>query len=218
MLLELSLETFPGMLITFDGIDGTGKTTLMNMLDEKFSCLGYKVYLTKQPTEAVKKHELFKKVVNSDLTGLEYRSVSLLTVSDRLQYSLHDVLPKLKKGNIVICDRYFYSALVNLRARGYREDKWIYEIAHYIPAPDFAFFLNVDFDLTIKRIRERPNEKEKWIDMEFEKIKQDEYKYVCNISNGILVNSSSEPRITFNHIWKMITKCNKFRSGNVFIE
>lgn len=213
MLLEFSQKTFPGMLITFDGLDGTGKTTLINMLHDKLRSLGYEIFLMKHPTDAVRKHEFFKRIVSSsDLTGFEYRSLSLLSVSDFLQNSLHLILPKLKNGYVVIYDRYFYTTLANLRARDYREDKWIYEIANYIPSPDIAFFLDVAFDLTIKRIRERPNEKEKWINMEFEKIKQDEYKYICNISNGILVDSSTDPIETFKHIWNSIENCNKFRT------
>ena len=45
------------------------------------------------------------------------------------------VLPELKKGKIVICDRYFYSCLANLRARGYINDEWIYEISENLRSP-----------------------------------------------------------------------------------
>ena len=61
----------------------------------------------------------------------DYRSLSLLAASDRIQHCSRVIVPELKKGRLVISDRYFYSCLANLRARGYTEDRWIYEVADF---------------------------------------------------------------------------------------
>jgi thymidylate kinase len=93
------------------------------------------------------------------------------------------------EGKIVISDRYFYSALVNLRARGYKSDKWIYEIAQLIPKPDAAFFLNLATDDAIQRVRLRASEKDRWIDLEFEHSLNEEFIYIQSITDCISLDS-----------------------------
>ena len=59
--------------------------------------------------------------------------------------------------------------LANLCARGYERDRWIYEIAKQsIPAPDLAFFLDVPVETAVARVRQRPEEKDRYIDMELQ--------------------------------------------------
>lgn len=216
MYLKFSSESFPGIFITFCGLDGTGKTTLICRLSEKLQEMNYKVFCTYQPSREVRQSTLFRQFVDTNNhEGLEYRSLSLLTVSDRVQHSTQVILPRLKKGEIVISDRYFYSALVNLRARGYKEDKWIYEIASYLPRPDIAFFLDIDFDLSLQRIRQRSNEKDKWIDIEFNKLLKEEFIHVSNISDGIIVDSSGNPDVTFETIWKYVEVILKEKADGV---
>ena len=168
MKLKFSDEVFPGILISFCGIDGSGKTTQIDMLSSWLAQKHYETTRTFQPTTAVRESALFRQFVDSNKhSGLEYRSLSLITVSDRLQHSRHFILPKLMNSEIVISDRYFYSALANLWTRGYKNDKWIYEISSYIPKPDLSFFIDTDFDISLQRVRKRPNEKEKFIDVDF---------------------------------------------------
>lgn len=216
MFLKFSNKSFPGILITFCGLDGTGKTTLITKLSERLQGMNYKNFCTYQPSKEVRQSELFRRFVDTNNhEGLEYRSLSLLTVSDRVQHSTQVILPRLRKGEIVISDRYFFSALVNLRARGYREDKWIYEIASYLPRPDLPFFLETDFDLSLRRVHQRSSEKDKWIDFEFNKLLYDEFKYVCNISSGISIDSSQSPEITFETVWEYVNNILKDKLGGV---
>ena len=126
-----------GVLITFCGLDGCGKTSIINMVNEYLSRLGEKVILTKQPTNSVRKSEIFRTYMDNENHDMfEYRALSLLAASDRIQHSNQFILPELRKGAFVISDRYYYSCLANLMARGYSKDKWIYEIAKDIPKPD----------------------------------------------------------------------------------
>jgi len=76
-----------------------------------------------------------------------------------LQHVSKVIEPELQKGNIVISDRYFYSCLANLRARGFEQDGWIYEIAKSVIEPDIAFFFDVPVETAVARVRKRPEEK-----------------------------------------------------------
>ena len=193
MRLEFSDEKFPGILISFCGLDGAGKTTQIEILRNHIINDGYDApFCTFQPTKEMRQNFLFRKFVDgekSDYEAYEYRSLNLLTVSDRLQHSRHVILPQLLDGKTVISDRYFYTALINLRARGYKQDRWIYEIAKYIPKPDLTFFINVDFDEAVRRVRSREEEKNRYIDMEFHKKLWEEYLYISQNTECIVLDN-----------------------------
>lgn len=121
---------------------------------------GIEPLLTKQPTNAVRQSEIFRTYMDSpEHAQYEYRSLSLLAASDRVQHANKLILPALRQKKIVISDRYFYSCVANLRARGYEKDRWINEISAYIPKPDIAFFLDTPVSAAVARVRRRPEEK-----------------------------------------------------------
>lgn len=189
----------PGMLITFCGLDGCGKTTLIQKLEEYLRDLNIPVTLTKQPTDFVRQSAIFRSYMDTPAhDAYDYRSLSLLCASDRVQHSNRVIFPSLKKGDTVISDRYFYSCLANLHARGYTEDKWIYEVAESIPKPDLAFFLDIDVPTAVKRVRSREAEKNRFIDMGLQYRLKDEYIAIAKSNNGIIVPTDIGVENTFN--------------------
>ncbi len=178
-----------GILITFCGLDGCGKTTMMKKVIADLE-KEYDILVTKQPTDAVRNSEIFRTYMDSpNHDKFDYRSLSLLAASDRIQHSNKVIEPVLKEGKIVISDRYFYSCLANLRARGYIKDKWIYEISKLIIKPDIAFFFDVPVKTAVARVRKRPDEKDRYIDMELQYKLREEYIAICKANNGVLVNT-----------------------------
>lgn len=179
-----------GLLITFCGLDGCGKTTMIQHLVSDLETQHIEVFLTKQPTDFVRKSDIFRTYMDSpDHNAFDYRSLSLLAASDRVQHSNRIIEPEMKDGNIVISDRYFYSCLANLRARGFEKDKWIYEIAESIVKPDIAFFLDVPVETAIKRVRNRIAEKDRYIDMELQYRLREEYIKICRANGGVLIST-----------------------------
>ncbi len=178
-----------GNLITFCGLDGCGKTTMLTRLKKELE-KEHPVFLTKQPTNAVRNSEIFRTYMDCpDHSAFDYRSLSLLAASDRLQHSNKVIEPQMKAGNIVISDRYFYSCLANLRARGFEEDVWIYEIAESVIKPDIAFFFDVQVETAVARVRRRPEEKNRYIDMELQYRLREEYINICKANGGILIST-----------------------------
>lgn len=179
-----------GLLITFCGLDGCGKTTMIQHLVSDLETQHIEVFLTKQPTDFVRKSDIFRTYMDSpDHNAFDYRSLSLLAASDRVQHSNRIIEPEMKDGNIVISDRYFYSCLANLRARGFEKDKLIYEIAESIVKPDIAFFLDVPVETAIKRVRNRIAEKDRYIDMELQYRLREEYIKICRANGGVLIST-----------------------------
>lgn len=178
-----------GYLFTFCGLDGCGKTTMLTRLKEDLE-REHTVLLTKQPTKAVRTSEVFRTYMdNPDHSAFDYRGLSLLAASDRLQHGKAVIEKAMCEGNVVISDRYIYSCLANLRARGFTKDKWIYEIAESIVKPDVAFFFDVPVDVAISRVRSREEEKDRYIDVELQYKLRDEYRAICKANHGILIST-----------------------------
>ena len=119
-----------GKLIVFEGTDGAGKTTLLRLTEkylESKQGIG-QVLVVKQPTDLSRKTKLFQKMMYSgNHEDIDYRAVQLLTMSDRIQHGFEVIAPALRSGKTVLCDRYIYTSLANMLARGYRREKWFYE-------------------------------------------------------------------------------------------
>lgn len=205
--LRMKPHNTDGLLISFCGLDGCGKSTMIKMLQERLEREGKNVILTKQPSDMVRKSDVFRTYMDQeDHSKYEYRSLSLFAAADRIQHSNRIILPALESGNIVISDRYFYSCLANLRARGYEEDGWIYEISEAIPRPDIAIFLNVPPHIAISRVRQRPDEKDRYIDVALQYRLSSEYRNICETNGGELIDSSYDEKKTFEKIWDCVQK------------
>lgn len=187
--LDMRRNKTPGFLITFCGLDGCGKTTMMKHLITDIE-KDHELFVTKQPTNAVRNSDIFRSYMDCpNHDAFDYRSLSLLAASDRLQHVNKVIEPKMQQGNIVLSDRYFYSCLANLRARGFKEDTWIYEIAESVIKPDISFFFDVPVEEAVARVRRRPEEKDRYIDMELQYKLRQEYLDICIANGGILIST-----------------------------
>ena len=167
MKLKLRKTNYPGKLIVFEGTDGAGKTTMIGMtekyLKEKFG--EESVIVTKTPTDMSRNTKLFQKMMYcKNHEDIDYRAVQLLTMSDRIQHTFEAIEPALKTGKTIICDRYIYTSLVNMLARGYKRESWFFAAAKSLLKPDISFLAYVNPAIAIKRIKERPEESRRHLD------------------------------------------------------
>ena len=152
-MIKLSKGKLPGKLIVFEGTDGAGKTTMIaraeRYLRERY---GAEVLLQKQPTDLSRKTKLFQKMMYcAHHEEIDYRAVQLLTLSDRVQHNHEVILPALREGKVVICDRYLYTSVANMRARGYRRERWFFAAARSIRKPDLPFLAAAGEFLKLKK-------------------------------------------------------------------
>lgn len=199
--LRMKPHNTKGKLITFCGLDGCGKSSMIKMLTEAFEEHGIDYIVTKQPTDAMRNTEIFRTFMDCpDNSAYEYRSLSLMAAADRIQHVNKIILPALKEGKVVICDRYFYSCLANLRARGYVEDEWIYEISENITEPDLAFFLDIPVETAVSRVRMREEEKDRYIDMFLQHHLKEEYEKIGKLNHGKFIRSDIDIFQTFSAV------------------
>lgn len=166
-MLRLRKNEYKGKLIVFEGTDGAGKTTLISMA-RQYLVAQYgeeNVLMEKQPTVLSRKTRLFQKMMYSEhKEDISYRAVQLLTLSDRVQHNHEVIVPGLRAGKIILCDRYIYTSVANMLARGYAQEKWFFEASREIIKPDIAFLAYVSPEQAIKRIRSRPEEMDRYLD------------------------------------------------------
>ncbi|MDD4097015.1 MAG: dTMP kinase [Oscillospiraceae bacterium] len=214
MKMQMREHNKQGFLITFCGLDGCGKSTLITLLKEYLEGMDISVVLTKQPTDFVRKSNIFRTYMDQpNHDAFDYRALSLLCASDRVQHTNRVIMPLLKKYNAVISDRYFYSCLANLQARGYTQDIWIYDIAKSIPHPDIAFFLDVPVETAVERVRQRPKEKERFIDMDLQFRLREQYLKIAEENGGIAIDSSKTPQETFSDVLSVVAQKNIIKTG-----
>ncbi len=200
--LKMQPNRAQGYLFTFCGLDGCGKTTMLTKLKDYLE-KEHDIFLTKQPTDGVRQSDIFRTYMDQpDHNAYDYRSLSLLAASDRVQHSNKVICPQLEAGKVVLSDRYFYSCLANLRARGFTKDQWIYEIAGSVVRPDIAFFFDVPVSVAVERVRAREAEKDRYIDMKLQYKLRDEYRAICKVNGGVLI-STEQP---LEDCWAIIKK------------
>ena len=140
-----------GKFIVFEGLDGSGQSTQAEILKNFLNKQGIKAHLTKEPTDS-----LIGGLIRSQLRG-EWKSkqecLQLLFSADRAYHLEREVIPLLKKGVVVICDRYFFST-VAYGAVEIKDWNWLLEINKNFLLPDITLFLKVPPKTCIKRIKQ----------------------------------------------------------------
>ena len=151
------MEQKKGLLIAFEGIDGTGKTTIAQMLKERLEALGQSVVMFKEPTNET---EAGKKIRASYLEGRASLDIELQWfIEDREWNVTTNILPALAENKIVFLDRYFFSTACYQGVR--KNNDWISILElnrKKFPEPDLTIIFDLDVQLAVKRImRERSN-------------------------------------------------------------
>lgn len=143
-----------GLFITFEGIDGCGKTTQIELLKESLEEKGYTVLLTREPGAKGLGEKLREILLNYD-GEVSSNCESFLFLADRAQHIDTIIKPAIDKGVIVLCDRHTDST-VAYQGYGRQLDlEQIYQlnkIATNGITPDITFILDIDIDTSLQRI------------------------------------------------------------------
>jgi len=140
------------MLIIFEGLDGTGKSTQIRLLAAALEQAGLDVVTSREPTNGI--HG--KRLRNSTLTGRFSEAEELKCFfQDRQEHVENLIIPCLQKGSIVILDRYYFSMMAYQGGKilAASEIRRLNEI--FAPKPDFLFLLDLPVHDAIERIKKR---------------------------------------------------------------
>jgi len=151
-----------GILIAFEGIDGAGKTTQVELLTDFLDSVGQPVVRSKEPTEGPW-GQLIRQWARNGRSTLDEEVNAF--VKDREEHVREVILPALAKGKIVLLDRYFYSTIAYQGARSGDIDSITSKMLDISPEPDAVVLIDVPPELGLARIEqgrgEKPNAFEK---------------------------------------------------------
>lgn len=148
-----------GLFVAVDGFDGTGKSTLVELIAAHLGQAGREVVSTRSPQRETLDHPLYQSYLYrpESRAGIDYRGVVATITGARLQHAHEVVWPALRRGAVVVTDRYVYSAVAHSYSRGLRSELWFRELCRYLPRPDFGFILDAKEATIRARLSSRPN-------------------------------------------------------------
>jgi dTMP kinase len=150
-----------GRLIVICGIDGSGKTTLQHGLAEYFKSIGKEVVITRQPSDFYRQHPDIRKYLNTGVSDLSVNTIAMIAATDRMMHIEKVIIPSIKAGKIVICDRYVYSTYAYFKARN-ADEEFVRTLNQYVQEPDAGIFLSIDSRDAVKRVLDRDGDKRKF--------------------------------------------------------
>lgn len=144
-----------GLFITFEGNDGSGKSSVIAKAKQILEEAGYTVTLTREPGGSTIAEKIRTLILDPKNLGMDDRTEALLYAASRREHLIKTVLPALEKGNIVLCDRFLDSSLVYqglARNIGMEEIYNLNMFAVEGKLPDLTLFVQVRPEIGLSRI------------------------------------------------------------------
>ncbi|MGB9854503.1 MAG: dTMP kinase [Candidatus Bathyarchaeales archaeon] len=140
-----------GFFICIEGLDGCGKTTQAKILVNRLRNKGYDSLYTAEPSRGKIGSFIRRYCLHG---GKRVSSVveALLFAADRFEHVEKEVIPNLKKGKIVVSDRYVYSSFAYQGATSLNLD-WIKTVNEHALTPDLAIFIDVKPEIVVQRLK-----------------------------------------------------------------
>src|SRR6185295_16430162 len=139
---------FPGRLVAVEGLDGSGKSTQIYLLKRWLELLDLKVYFSEWNSSELVKSATSKGKKQILLTPTTFSLIHATDFADRYERQL---LPLIRAGYIVLCDRYVFTALARDTVRGCPLH-WVKEIYNFAALPDLTFFFKTELEVSLQRI------------------------------------------------------------------
>ena len=142
------------MFITFEGPDGSGKSTIIQKVYDYLIENNYDVIKTREPGGSPIAEKIRNLILDTENTKMGYRTEALLYAASRAQHVEETILPALNENKIVLCDRFLISSLAYQgvgRDLGIENVRKINEFGINGVFPDFVLFFDVDPITTLKR-------------------------------------------------------------------
>jgi dTMP kinase len=155
VILVTAMKTFaelgyPGRLIAVEGLDGSGKSTQIYLLKRWLEAEGMKVYFSEWNSSELVKSATSKGKKRELLSPTTFSLIHATDFADR--YERH-LLPLLRAGYLVLCDRYVFTAYGRDVVRGC-QPRWVRGLYSFAALPDITFFFKADLEVSLNRILE----------------------------------------------------------------
>ncbi len=174
-----------GLFITFEGIEGCGKSTQAKMLKEYLQSKQISVFLTREPGGPKISEDIRKILLSNDNVEMLDRTEVLLYMASRSQHTGQWILPKLKKGMVVISDRYYDSTIAYQGAARKIDRNIIDSLTKYATfglKPGITFLVDLPAEVGLSRIKQQ----------DADRLEQESIEFHRNVRKGFLEIAKAE--------------------------
>jgi len=182
-----------GLFITFEGPDGSGKTTQMRRLVERLQAKGEEVVVTREPGGTPIGDRIRELILSPDHKEMEDHTEVLLYAASRAQHVREVIVPALEAGNIVVCDR-FVDASIAYQGYGLgMKPETVADINRFATGglrPDRTYLLDVPVSVSRERLLRRAGAAG---GAALDRIEQKESAYHERVREGFLLIANNEP-------------------------
>lgn len=199
-----------GYWISFEGGEGSGKTTLIEMLREELVAQGYDVLVTREPGGVPIAEQIRDVILRLDNTAMDPITEALLFAASRRQHLVEKVLPALARGQVVLMDRYVDSSIAYqgyARGLGMEEIKQLNDFAIQGALPNITFWIDLDPEIGLNRIA-ASGRKVNRLDVEARKFHErvrEGYRQIAESENRVIViNGNQTPAAILQQIIERI--------------
>jgi dTMP kinase len=145
---NLKNSDIPGKLIVVEGIDGSGKSTQLRLLEKWLRYNRFEVFRTEWNSSELVKSVTSKGKKKENLTPITFSLLHATDFTDRFE---RNILPLLRAGYFVLADRYIYTAYARDSTRGCNPN-WVSGVYDFAIKPDITFYFRVPLDTAMDRI------------------------------------------------------------------
>lgn len=174
-----------GWFITVEGPEGAGKTTVIQLIAEEMEKEGYPVLLTREPGGIRIAEKIREIILDRDHKEMDPKTEALLYAAARRQHLVEKIVPALKAGKIVLCDRFIDASLAYqgyARKIGIDEVFQINQFAIENTMPDLTVYFDIDPELGLARIKRNRHSEVNRLDLEniqFHHLVREGYLLLC---------------------------------------
>jgi dTMP kinase len=141
-------DSIGGKLIAVEGLDGSGKSTQIYLLHQWLLGLGCKVFFSEWNSSVIVRGATKKGKKKQLLTPTTFSLIHATDFADRYE---RQILPMLKAGYIVLCDRYIYTSFARDGVRGC-DPRWLRKLYGFAKKPDVTFYFRLSLETALSRI------------------------------------------------------------------
>ena len=155
-----------GYFISFEGIDGSGKSTQIQRLADFLRSLRFDIVVTREPGGSVGGEEIRKLLLQGDVDRWSAETEILLFTAARRDHLERIILPAMKNGQIVICDRFTDSTRMYQGIRGANLRNLVDTLNEKVINfdPDLTIIIDINPEISLKRAKSRKTDEERFED------------------------------------------------------
>ena len=200
-----------GSLITFEGIDGSGKSTQIQMLEHEFNKLGVEYKTFREPGGTELSEKIRAILLDKENIELISTAESLLFAAARAQLTAEQIKPAIEKGEFVICDRFTDSTIAYQGYGRGLDIKQLEEINYIATAgltPDITFILDISPEAAAVRMEAEASDRMEETGVDFFRRIRGGYRQIKdqNPNRYRLINGEQSPENVFKEIKEIIMK------------